>query len=31
MKYEKPEKIISKIEEIEKEIQRGIKDLKDLL
>ena len=30
-KYDKPEKIILKIEEIENEIQRGIKDLKDLL
>jgi type I restriction enzyme M protein len=30
-KYDKPEKIILKIEEIEKEIQRGIEDLKDLL
>lgn len=30
-KYEKPEKIISRIEEIEKDIQKGIKNLKDLL
>jgi len=31
VKYEKPEKIILKIEEIEKNIQKSIKDLKDLL
>ena len=31
VKYEKPEKILSKIEKIECDIQKGIKDLKDLL
>jgi type I restriction enzyme M protein len=30
-KYDKPEKILSNIEEIEKDIQKGIKDLKGLL
>lgn len=30
-KYEKPDKIISRIEEIEKDIQKGINNLKDLL
>ncbi|MFA5118790.1 MAG: N-6 DNA methylase [Candidatus Omnitrophota bacterium] len=31
VKYEKPEKILLKIEKIECDIQKGIKDLKDLL